>query len=224
MKMGGKGEFNGHFSVLACTASKAAAPTGLHRDALGTELQSSPRAVSGVQVLTLLLTKRLWVHPQHSCCCLPCRAAHCCVEAASQPAQMPWFRRRGTVRDSSLHLDPVGKTNVFVLSENIWEPGILGRRIQKWGFLHQTETLQTFGGMNMATGRNLGSPTERLTEVPQPRSFVSEKQGVCGSMTSRGIRTGRTQGLAAGALGFPILPLLAASHCLRSPPHRAQIS
>lgn len=83
------------------------------------------------QVLASLVTESL-VTPlallQDACSSQPCslheRSRQACLLGC------PSFGREGQIRDSSIYLDPLGKTNFFVLSENIWEPGILGRKIR----------------------------------------------------------------------------------------------
>lgn len=75
---------------------------------------SSPRTVSEDQVLASLLRD---VGSSEL-------LSQCCMKSASLPTGIPWFGKRGTIRNASLHPDPLGKTNFFVLSENIWEPGI----------------------------------------------------------------------------------------------------
>lgn len=85
------------------------------------------------------------------------------MEPASLPAWIPWFWKRGTIRNASLHPDPLGKTNVFVLSENIWEPGILVSKYRSGDFSTLTENLQTLWGEEYSKRQELGFPAERLS-------------------------------------------------------------
>lgn len=58
---------------------------------------------------------------------------------------IPWFWRRGTVRDASLHPDPLEKMSIFVLSENIWNQDPRQENRNRGGdFPNQMENIQTF--------------------------------------------------------------------------------
>lgn len=118
MRNCGQEQFKGHFKhPTLCTQQSLHLQAGLHRGVLSD--LASLVTESLVTPLALL---------QDACSSQPCslheRSRQVCLLGC------PGFGREGQIRDSSIYLDPLGKTNFFVLSENIWEPGILGRKIR----------------------------------------------------------------------------------------------
>lgn len=145
------------YPFLPCTPSKACTVTGAWTGMCSAQ-RSSPRAVSEDQVLASLVRGSFSHTVSPSAGCQSCSLNAAWSEQACLPAWIPRLWKRGTIRNASLHPDPLGKTTVFVLSENIWEPGILVRKYRSGDFSTLTENLQTLWGRNIAKGRNLGSP------------------------------------------------------------------
>lgn len=129
-------------------------------------------------------------------------APQSCGKSASLPARIPWFWKRGTIRDSSLHPDPLGKTNFFVLSEKYLGTRDLRQVNTEVGvFPPRLKLYRHCGGRNMAEGRNLCSPAERLSEAPQG-PLCQKSRDFAADVKPWHKDRGRALGSAAGAMGF----------------------
>ena len=79
------------------------------------------RAMSHGQWLEPYLLLMFWVHTY--CCFSPQSCLLLLLRINRQPALLPWIRRRGMIRDSSVHPFPLSEINLFDLSENPWIQG-----------------------------------------------------------------------------------------------------